>query len=116
MIVKDWAQEAAKELASYFSFGPGRDSYVTDEQRQRVADSYRTIILKHCPMLPDTAYMPVPRCETCKHWDLDTVTSVNTAECTLPTMVARVMYDGGEKINFRMRTQHDFGCVRWEAK
>jgi hypothetical protein len=67
-IVKDWAQEAAKELASYFSFGAGRDSYVTDEQRQRVADSYRTIILKHCPMQPDVAYMPVPRCESCGHF------------------------------------------------
>lgn len=28
---KDWIRQAAEELASHFSFGGGRDNYVTDE-------------------------------------------------------------------------------------
>ena len=66
--MNDWITEAATELASHFSFGSGRDSYVTDEQRANVAKHYAEIIVKHCPMAPDTAYMPVPRCKTCRHW------------------------------------------------
>lgn len=47
MTNEDWAQAAAEELASHFSFGSGPDCYVTDEQRANVARNYRDIILKH---------------------------------------------------------------------
>lgn len=105
---KDWAREVAKELASHFSFGSGRDSYVTDEQRQNVADNYAAIIVKHCPFKPNVAYMPVPRCETCAHYEKapfeDGIGQCRNEDLKLAP---------GER---RMVIQEDFGCVQWEAK
>jgi len=43
----DRVMTAAQELASYFSFGTGRDAYVTDGQRRNVAENYAMIITKH---------------------------------------------------------------------
>ena len=60
MMNRDWIADAAAELAGHFSFGPGPDSYVTDEQRANVAKNYAAIIEKHCPMERDVAYMKVP--------------------------------------------------------
>lgn len=108
---KDWIAEAAKELAAMFSFGTGRDSYVTDEQRQGVAEHYAMIIANHCPMKPNVAYMPVPRCESCALWkprdDKD------TGWCGLRELSqAKLwpeMYDG-------IITANDFGCVQWKEK
>jgi hypothetical protein len=57
--MSDWMTAAARELASHFSFGGGRDSYVTDEQRENVASNYRTIIARHCPLRPDVTYFPL---------------------------------------------------------
>lgn len=97
MVVKDWMTEAADELASHFSFGGGRDSYVTDEQRSNVARNYAAIIAKHSPFKEGVAYMPVPRCETCVHYDNGRCNEVRP-------------HIG------RLRVAPDFGCVRWEAK
>jgi len=44
-----WINDAAKELASHFTFGNGPDDYVTDEQRTNVANNYAAIIAKHAP-------------------------------------------------------------------
>jgi hypothetical protein len=112
-VIKDWIAEAAKELASHFSFGVGRDNYVTDEQRQGVANHYASIISKHCPLKPDTAYMPVPRCETCKHWERgvfeDSKEPSHGGTCFNPELQA---FGGGQTIE----TGEVFGCVQWEAK
>ncbi len=106
MIVKDWALEAATEIASYFSFGVGRDSYVTPEQRTNVAKNYRKIILEHSPMKPDVAYMPVPRCKTCAHW------ASHTGACTAISIDAPKLPRG----SLLLLTTADFGCVRWKEK
>lgn len=46
---------------------------------------------------PDVAYMPVPRCETCRHWQQGKHAGdyCRLLYITIPT---------------------DFGCVRWEVK
>lgn len=127
MIAKDWIAEAAKELASHFSFGGGRDSYVTDEQRTNVENNYATIIRVHCPFKPDVAYMPVPRCETCAHWHGPQQHSNGRAagvgersahhgvsrfrirgQCTEPTISPEQMDE--------FMTLPDFGCVDWKEK
>lgn len=70
------------------------------------------VIKEHCPFRPDVMYIPVPRCDSCKHW-LQT-TGDSTGECLRPyeqltTKLWASMYD-------RIHTQPDFGCVQWETK
>ena len=62
MIINDWARAAADEIGDevYETSGPGTGIS---------SDEMVAIITKHCPMLPNVAYMPVPRCDSCKHWD-----------------------------------------------
>lgn len=67
MTAKDWTQYAAEEIASHWTFGGGRDSYVTDEQRETIAQNLRDIILKHCPYIPLST-----RCENCDNELLST--------------------------------------------
>lgn len=85
--IKDWALVAAMDIYD------GRDASVVD---------IRDVILQHCPFLPDTAYMPVPRCETCRHWDHYEDTPF--------------MDDDGLCGVLGEQTNKDFGCVKWETK
>jgi hypothetical protein len=75
-------------------------------------DRIRTIIFSHCPLEEGVAYMPVPRCETCKHYEAyppharypeDTQGSCNNENI-------KIVSDD----QFAVRP--DFGCVQWEAK
>ena len=93
-----WIERAAQELASYFSFGPGPDSYVTDGQRQEVADGYTAIIAKH-----------VPRCETCAHWVRRPEYVTLAGECLDDTI-------GSDCNDYTIIVPADFGCVRWVKK
>lgn len=67
-VIKDWILEAAEEIYD------GKDSGV-----RVIVEA----ISEHCPMTPDVAYMPVPRCDACRHWDRETMTPLDTAECSL---------------------------------
>lgn len=113
------ANEIAAELASYFSFGSGRDSYVTDEQRRNVASNYKVIILKHSPFKPDTAYMEVPRCESCAWWDsIYGAISPGWGVCRGLNTAEKLMLnaDVGLSQVAQITTPKDFGCVQWKAK
>ena len=70
--VTDWVKDAADEIAKYWRFGSGRDSYVTDEQRALISHNLQEVINKHCPFKPDVAYQVVPEptlliCVDCKN-------------------------------------------------
>jgi hypothetical protein len=100
-IVKDWALEAAEETWDWIK---STDSYLPMD--------IRAIILKHCPMLPDVAYMPVPRCETCAHWtqrEHDKTTGICGLDVTPSHKMWPDMYDN-------IVTTEDFGCVQWKKK
>lgn len=67
--------------------------------------------------LPDTAYMPVPRCDQCKHWDTSHVPphhdATGTGYCNRmlePNSKAYADMDDG------VLTAPDFGCVQWEQE
>ena len=98
-IVEDWAQEAAEEI--------NRDKldFYGNE------DEIRRIILKHCPMKPDVAYMPVPRCATCAWWHAHPPNARPrpTGECS-----SIVVYM--ETTSTHLKTEADFGCVRWSPR
>jgi hypothetical protein len=87
--IKDWAQEAADEIA--YEVRQGRSN----------KETYRAIIVKHSPFKKGAAvaYMPVPRCDQCEYWK--PVFGGKTGDCS--TLEILDLPAG-------------FGCVRWEAK
>lgn len=104
----DWAVEAAKEIATRMA------RHYDWAGRGLIAE---TAIIKHCPFKPNVAYMPVPLCQTCVHWDREEVTIAETAECLHPNMSAIVHWSDDSldiPIHFRMRTKPDFGCTEFE--
>lgn len=56
--------------------------------------------------------LPVPRCETCKHWGPLVQPAYIWSNCELLSTGSVVSTEGDEII----QTRADFGCVRWEAK
>lgn len=65
------------------------------------------VIREAAPFQPDVAYMPVPRCDQCKHWGmpLKNVGVCVKQELKVPTI--------GKML---LSTSANFGCVMWEAK
>jgi hypothetical protein len=61
---------------------------------------------------PGEAYMPVPRCETCKHADRDY--SGWTGRAVLCTRKELQEYGSAGECGFY--PPPDFGCALWEAK
>jgi len=69
-------------------------------------------------------YMPVPRCETCKHWDYrGTLKGPNGQETNQrigACLKADYALDGSSQCwpewDGQLVTRPDFGCVQWEAK
>lgn len=105
-VVKDWVADAAQEIDDGNALSTNT-----------IAD-IQAIITKHCPMKPDIAYMPVPRCETCAYWR-------RFAGELLPTRLERVgtcqmSLDPPDRHNAlvygNLETEFDFGCVLWKAK
>jgi hypothetical protein len=96
----DWAIKAATELADLYPSGSGRDGYITDEQRARIAARYVEILSRH-----------IPRCESCRHWTKH-VLPVIDGTCTSEETKRRVTQDEWGELT----TAADFGCVQWEAK
>jgi hypothetical protein len=80
-----------------------------------VASELVEIITKHCPFKPNVAYMPVPRCESCKFWKLYESGQYKVGEageCTKNT-------DSGvwsDCDDYTIMTEANFGCVQWEAR
>lgn len=58
-IGKNWIRDTAEAIAQQWTFGPGPNHYITNEQRQTIADDLQTIIQKHCPFKFDVAYQEV---------------------------------------------------------
>ena len=96
MMALDWITAAAEEIDQLGS---------SDE----AAGWVRDVIAKHCPFMQDVAYMPVPRCETCKRWKRHRMASdlgiAQTGDCHVSPRVASIN-----------ATRLDFGCVQWKAR
>ena len=64
--------------------------------------------------LPQFKFMPVPRCDECKHWERSQ-TVPTRGQCCYPINNQKSgkmwpeMYD-------EIHTTADFGCVEWEKK
>lgn len=96
MIGKRWALEVAEKLAEW-----GSPEDIDDRAK---------LIEEMCPFEPDVVYMPVPRCDQCKHWER---IDESCGDCNLPedinSKVWATMYDG-------IHTSPDFGCVEFEER
>jgi hypothetical protein len=94
----DWMTQAAQ--------GIQRSRGLSNVPASEEVDRIRTIIFNHCPLEEGVAYMPVPRCETCKHWEL-----------SMPDKEKGNCHVYCNAVNFDVLLTHkDFGCVQWEAK
>ena len=98
-IVKNWMREAAVEIA-------GNGTKYWDD---RLIDQAVDVILKHCPMKPDTAYMEVPRCETCRHF-------LPWKRLSAREPLESIRGDCQLFLGKLNGIRNDFGCVQWEAK
>lgn len=96
---KDWTTKAAEELT--------KNSLIS-------AAGIRQTIVEHCPLEPGVAYMPVPRCDLCKHWTRGTIPVIKKPSrggvCQNPELQA--FAEGHQTLE----TAEGFGCVQWEAK
>ena len=107
----DWVENAATEIAA-----------ICDASSKSNIELLKQVVIDHCPFKPDTAYIPVPRCETCQHWRPRTGSTI-TGFCYSPK-VARgysvPVPDGGALVEddegWAILTHKDFGCVQWEKR
>lgn len=97
MTAKNWIFKAALEIAARAEDSP--------PLRGKTVSA---IIEAHCPFKPDVVYMPVPRCDECKHWHGPQKDANGREQCTEPTISPEQMDE--------FMTLPNFGCVRWEAK
>jgi hypothetical protein len=80
---------------------------------RRTSREHATAALAFVKKLEGVAFMPVPRCDGCKHWDKD-VSDKDRGQCMKvyghdDTKMWPDLYDG-------VNTTADFGCVQWESK
>jgi hypothetical protein len=102
IIINDWLEAIEDELTS--GGGP---------LTQQEAELVTAAIKKHTPFKPETAYMLVPRCEACAHWQQwDPYKGV----CAMPSVARVDLAHMWASMDGRIFTTIDFGCVQWEAK
>lgn len=61
------------------------------------------------------AYMPVPRCESCAHWDPSLDPKSPLGDCDLPDVDGIVQLESWDDAG-SLITRKDFGCVEWKEK
>ncbi len=94
MIVKDWMAEAAERV--YVKACRA----LTEENVVFNVEVVKTTIAKHSPFKDGVAYMPVPRCETCGHFNV----------------FKYISYDRRWCLSLAITPPADFGCVQWKEK
>ena len=84
------------------------------------------ILQELCPFDQGIAYMPVPRCDSCRFWEMSRHDSTR-GECALTEWddldghaharsKAKAQAGGHECGSAALETVADFGCVQWEKK
>jgi hypothetical protein len=74
----------------------------------------REVLVACSPLEPDTAYMKVPRCDSCAWWTRGTIPVIDAPSvggtCVNPHL--QVHAEGAQAIE----TSEMFGCVQWEGR
>ena len=94
--VVDWTLSAARDIQFYCGLYRGAPENLS------VYHLAAAIIKEHCPWKPDVAYMPVPRCDTCRHWERHASNGVCSRH--------------SDKTREALCTEGDFGCVQWDVR
>jgi hypothetical protein len=93
----DWIADAVNEVIE------GGDA------RQLLREYLLSALRKHSPFKPDVVYMPVPRCDQCRHWRQAIQPTAGFGVCE------RIDIPENPEIA-ELPTPADFGCVLIEAK
>jgi hypothetical protein len=115
-LTNDWVIAVARRIC--FRLGKVRREGDGVQPELSSLNMVRLLIEEECPFKDSVAYMPVPRCETCRHWDRNISEGTRVIEEQGRCLM---MYEGSKtKIwpEYRddIMTSADFGCVQWEAK
>jgi hypothetical protein len=95
----DWVGEVAEQAAQH----------VGVELRRTIA----TLIAEHCPLAPDTAYMVVPRCETCRYWTPPRAAASTQGVCVILTAALSAV---AVRPPIVIAVAPGFGCVEWAPR
>jgi len=106
---KDWVMAAANEILD----AKAREGF-DGRYRNAALTEIRLYIEKHSPFRSDVAYMPVPRCDGCRHWTRGVIPVIKKPSCGGTCANPELRAIVGEQQT--METAEDFGCVQWEAK
>lgn len=121
--IEDWIAKAAKDIAMMWPAGRGRADYLTDGQRSNVAATLRMIIEQNCSFESGVVYMPVPRCDACRWWQIGSVNDIgkcgrladDSSELTHGSKAVAIE-DNVSGLFATLVTAADFGCVQWEKR
>ena len=99
--INDWAAKAARKIRSEHR---GCKEGPTQERIAAIIEMFAEPLIQP---VKGVAYMPVPRCDRCMHWD--------NGECAKPSMSfldnSTSLSQGGV-----LFTGPSFGCVQWEEE
>lgn len=97
-VLPNWKINAAQTIAE-------------EPEGHHLVERIVTILDLHSPFKDGVAYMPVPRCDSCLHWDNIGSANKYHGVCRLsdhdPASLA---------VTLRMNTHACFGCVSWSPK
>lgn len=96
--LQQWVTNVRRELTDGIRVPMSRSIKISPAEVGEII----TVMLRHLPFAVDVAYMPVPRCDGCRHWrEFKNATGMGLCDKVdqLSTPVPG-----------------DFGCVQWEAK
>ena len=105
-MMTDWVRDAAEAIA-----GNPDCCDISSSSAEAMAE----VIRKHNPAQPDVAYMPVPRCVSCRFWTRE---DEHTGLCHMNKthFKRQTMWVDDDAAVGVIATSEDFGCVQWTAK
>ncbi len=113
-IVQDWMFKAAAEIAKACRMDEG------------AGPNIHTIIRSYSPFKQDVAYMPVPRCDSCRHWQKNPKFAIGTCNLTLfdetdgwqdRSKARAIAVNQDEDLEMAiLETTADFGCNQWSSR
>lgn len=104
-MTQDWLDNVAQEIcydAKLIRYD-GTGGFVAEEKSMAIV---KAAFARFSPFRDGVAYMPVPRCDGCRHWGQPTGT---VGVCTV---LSRPLEKSGKVYT----TPGDFGCVKFEGK
>ena len=107
--LKNWAEEAAMQIATEVYETSGPDTGINVNEMQAIIEACS-------PFKPNVAYMPVPRCGSCRYWVGHHCHRLVDSSGLRHGSKAVAVEDNAAGLFALLMTDADFGCVQHEEK